>query len=102
VIQLEQTSEGILLPVQAHARARKNALVGNHASRLKVSVRQAPEKGKANVAIAKLLANSLGLRPSQIELRSGSTSTKKVFLVTGIDLTELRVRISTCLDDDAL
>lgn len=62
MINLVQTDEGIVLPVKAHAGARKNGITGEHAGALKVSVTQAPEKGKANKALAKVIASDLGLR----------------------------------------
>ncbi len=93
MIELEQSANGVLLPVQAQPKARKNGLAGIHDGRLKVAVTQAPEKGKANDALVKVLASSLGLCRSQIELFSGATSSKKMFLITGVELPELRQRI---------
>jgi len=60
---------------------------------LKVVVTQAPERGKANKAAVELLAKSLGLRKSQIELLSGETSRQKRFLIRGIGPQELAERI---------
>ena len=77
MIELEQTPTGVRLPVQAQPKARKNGLAGTHDGRLKVAVTQAPEQGKANNALVKVLAAALGLRRSQIELVSGATSSKK-------------------------
>jgi len=93
MIDLTDTPAGVLLPVQAQPKAKKNAVVGVHDGRLKVAVTQAPEKGKANDAILKLLGKSLGLKRSQLELVSGETSSKKVLRVTGIDADQLRDRI---------
>jgi hypothetical protein len=64
VIDLEETDEEIILPVQAQPKAKKNALVGTHDGQLKVAITQAPERGKANDAIIKLLAKTLGLKRS--------------------------------------
>lgn len=97
--ELEQTSEGVLLPVQAQPRARKNFLSGWHADRLKVCVTQAPEKGKANQALQKLLAKSLGLKRSQIHLKSGETSTQKTFCIQDITVEELLSRINAAVSE---
>ena len=56
---------------------------------LKVSVTQAPEKGKANKAVIELLAKKLGLKKSQIELIAGETSHQKRFLLREIKPDEL-------------
>ena len=93
MISLEDHAEGVVLPVRAHAAARRNAIDGEKAASLQVSVTQAPEKGKANKAIVALLSKSLGLRKSQIELVAGETSPQKRFLVRGITKTELARRI---------
>lgn len=93
-VQLEATDGGVLLPVRAHPKAKRNAITGVHDGRLKVSVTQAPEKGKANGAILQVLAKSLGLKRSQVELHSGGTSQQKVFLLTDISLAELQRKIN--------
>jgi hypothetical protein len=100
VIEIEQAGNDVVLPVRAQPRARKNGLVGVHDGRLKVAVSAAPEKGKANDAISKLLAAALGLKRSQVQLQSGKTSTEKKFLITAITTDELARRIAKCLAPD--
>ncbi len=99
MISLEPHTEGTILPVRAHAGARRNAIKGIHDGALQVMVTQAPEKGKANKAIIAVMAESLGLRKSQIELLVGETSPQKRFLVNAINPNELAERISQCLAD---
>ena len=94
MIDLEQRESGIVLPVRAQPGTKKNAITGEHAGQLKVSVTQAPEKGKANAAIIEVLAEGLGLKRSQISLVAGETASQKKFLVTGISLPELQGRIA--------
>lgn len=93
MIALEPHAEGVILPVKAHAGARRNAIEGVHDGSLRVSVTQAPEKGKANKAIAELLAKALKLRKSQLELVSGETSPQKKFLIRGVTAKELATKI---------
>jgi uncharacterized protein (TIGR00251 family) len=94
MIALEQRTNGVLLPVRAQPGAKRNAITGEHAGKLKVSVTQAPEKGKANQAIIDVLASELSLKRSQISLVSGETAGQKKFLITEIELTELARRIA--------
>jgi hypothetical protein len=94
MIDLEQTAGGVILPVHAQPGAKKNGIVGVHAGRLKVAVTQAPEKGKANQALVKVLADELGLKRSQIELVAGDTSGHKKFRISGIDVETLRTRLN--------
>lgn len=46
---------------------------------LRVHVTAAPEKGKANAAVTKLLAKSLGVAKSRLVLLRGVTSANKLF-----------------------
>lgn len=87
--------EGFVLPVKAQPGAKKNEVRGIQDGALKVCVTQAPEKGKANKAIRKQLADSLGLRASQIELISGDTSAQKKFLLRDIDYAAVQARLET-------
>lgn len=100
MIDLQVAAHGVILPVQAQPGARKNAIVGEHAGRLKVAVTQAPEKGKANKALIEVLAESLSLRRNQLELLTGETSSQKRFLVTGVSMAELQSRLVTVLSGE--
>ena len=60
---------------------------------LKVRVTAAPEKGKANKAVIKLLAKQLGLPASAIAIVSGSTSQQKLVEMDGITEETLREKI---------
>ena len=51
--------------------------------RLKAAVRAAPEKGKANAALCKLLGEGLGLPKSAFEVISGHTSRQKAVRFVG-------------------
>jgi uncharacterized protein len=97
MIDLQDHAEGIVVPIRAHAGARRNAIRGEHDGRLQVSVTQAPEKGKANKAIVAVLATALSLRKSQFELLTGDTSAQKRFLVRGVTKADLGGRIATAL-----
>lgn len=50
---------------------------------LKARVRAVPEDGKANVALGKLIAATLDLPASNVELVSGASARQKIFLVRG-------------------
>jgi uncharacterized protein len=94
MIELETHPAGVVLPVRAHAGAKRNGVTGEKEGMLKVSVTQAPEKGKANKAIQTVLADELNLRKSQIELIAGETTSQKKFLVRELNLKELRDRLA--------
>jgi uncharacterized protein len=95
-IQLEADERGTILPVRAHAGARRNSLGGEHDGMLRVDVTQTPEKGKANKAIIAILAKQLGLRKNQISLISGETSRIKRFLIEEISPEKLANKLEDC------
>jgi uncharacterized protein len=97
LIALKLHAEGIILPVRAQPGARRNAITGEHDCHLKVSVTAAPDKGKANQAIAEVLCAGLSLSRSQIELLTGATSRTKQFLVRDVPIEELARRITAVL-----
>jgi uncharacterized protein (TIGR00251 family) len=97
VIRLEDHAEGVVLPVRARPGARADAIRREWQGALEVRVTQAPEKGKANAAIAALLARELGLKRSQLVLLSGKTSPHKRFLVRGAARAELAAAIAAAL-----
>jgi uncharacterized protein (TIGR00251 family) len=79
---------GVSLQVKITPKAARNALIridtdaggGEH---LKASVTAVPEKGKANAALIKLLAQKLGLPKSSITLIAGETSRQKTLHIDG-------------------
>ena len=97
MINLTERDGGTVVPVRARPGARKNAVVGVHGGALRVAVAAAPERGKANAAIAEVLAEALGCKNAQVRLLSGETSREKMFLVVGIAPDDLRGRVETLL-----
>jgi uncharacterized protein YggU (UPF0235/DUF167 family) len=71
----------ILVRVKAKPGARVDRVAGLRGDGLLVEVRAAPERGRANEAIARVLAEALGLRTSAVVLKSGAASPVKVFVL---------------------
>tara|TARA_R110002111_G_scaffold72693_1_gene116335 strand:- start:207 stop:497 length:291 start_codon:yes stop_codon:yes gene_type:complete len=81
------------LEVHATPSARSNKVGGQHDGALRVSVTAVADKGKANTAIAKLLAKTLGISRSSIEMVSGQTNRRKVFqIMLSSDLTQDQIK----------
>jgi uncharacterized protein YggU (UPF0235/DUF167 family) len=98
MIELQTDPRGVILPVRAHAGARQTAVLGVRQGMLRVAVTEAPEKGKANKAIAAVLSKALGVPKSSLELVSGATSAQKRFLVLGGDADQLRATLERIAD----
>ena len=52
---------------------------------LKISIKAAPEDGKANIAIIKMLADKWRLKQNQLEIIKGGTSNLKLLAVKNIE-----------------
>jgi uncharacterized protein (TIGR00251 family) len=89
--------DGALLPLRVSAGAARDRIAGPRGDRLKVSVRAAPERGKANRAVLDLLARSLSVPRGDLRLTAGETSPDKTVLFEGIDPADLRVRLAAAL-----
>ena len=77
-LELTPLPQGTRLRLRVSAGAKKTAIVGAHGGALKLSVTAAAERGKANRAVVKLLADTLGLPASAITITSGKASPDKV------------------------
>ncbi|MBE9568083.1 MAG: DUF167 domain-containing protein, partial [Proteobacteria bacterium] len=73
----------------------KDGIAGWLEDTLKVKVKAPPEKGKANKAVIKVLEKVLQLPKGSIEIRSGSTSTRKTLEINCDD----KEKIYTLLPD---
>lgn len=93
-IELTETAKGVLFPVKALPGSRRNEIRGVHDGRLKISVTQIAEGGKANKAILKYLAQRLGVRRSQIRLIQGELTPVKVFAIDGVSILEVQKRLA--------
>ena len=68
--------------------------MGRHGEAWKIRVTAAPERGKANDATVRLLAETLCVGESDIRLVSGHGSRDKVVEVTGLGPSEAARRLS--------
>jgi len=69
---------GVRLRLRVAAGAARSRIAGVHGGALKVSVRAAPERGKANREVASLLAARFDLRARDVEIVAGETAPDKV------------------------
>lgn len=96
-LQLQEVPGGVRMRLRVVPGARRDAVLGTHGEALRVAVRAAPEKGKANDAVGRLLAETLGLGRGDVELVAGHGGRDKAVVVRGLDAAGLRARIATLL-----
>ena len=94
MIQVNHHADGCVIAVRAQPGARRDAVVGEHNGALKVAVSAPPDKGKANLAVAALLCDCLGLKKTQVELFAGPTSKDKKFLIRGTSADVVKSRLA--------
>jgi uncharacterized protein (TIGR00251 family) len=95
---LRATVEGVTLAVRAQPGAKKTAITGVYgegaAAQLKIAVHAPPLEGRANQALIAFLAETLGVAKNAVELKSGTLSRSKVFLLRGVSLEKAEAAIS--------
>lgn len=74
----KQAVPGAVFAAHVTPRARRNALTALEGV-IKAEVTAPPEDGKANAAVAALLAQALGVAKSRLTLIKGATSRDKAF-----------------------
>jgi uncharacterized protein (TIGR00251 family) len=87
------SAKGSLLRVRVTPGAPCDGLAGFVGEELRVRLSAPPVDGKANAALLKFLAKSLGLRASGLELRSGASSRSKVIRIEGLSKEEALSRL---------
>lgn len=73
----------ITLTLHIQPGAKKTEFAGLHGDALKIRLAAPPVDGKANDALVKFIAETLGLARSAVLMKSGQTSRRKVLEVTG-------------------
>ena len=94
-IGIDDSDGRVLLYVHAVPGSKREGVAGVHGGALKVMVRAAAEKGKANAALVKVIAGALRVAPSSVEVVSGHTSRRKRVRVEGVTAADLRARLRT-------
>jgi uncharacterized protein (TIGR00251 family) len=89
--------DAVVVRVHVQPGAGRSAVVGRHGDSLKVRVAAPPVDGRANAAAIALVAETLGVKESSVELVSGDRSRYKRLRVIGIDADEVESRLRQAL-----
>ena len=89
-LAIREAAGGAVLAVKAVPGSSRDKIVGVLGDGLKVATSAAPEKGKANAAIAVILAKALGLDRRSVELVSGPGHPRKEFRLGGLSAASAR------------
>jgi uncharacterized protein (TIGR00251 family) len=75
--------------------AARGELVGRHGESWKVRVAAPPEGGRANEAVVRLLAETLGMPRHAVTLVSGHRARDKIVELAGLDPTQIEERLTS-------
>lgn len=89
--------DAVVLRVHVQPGAGRSAIVGRHGDSLKVRVAAPPVDGRANAAAIALIAATLGVNESAVELVSGERSRIKRMRVVGIEADDVEARLRQAL-----
>lgn len=92
-LSIRDTPAGAVLAVKVVPGASRDRIAGVLGEALKVATSAPAEKGKANAAVARLLAEALGLDRRDVRLCAGRTNPRKEFLLSGLSAEEVRRRL---------
>lgn len=89
---MHETSARLTLRVSPGAA--RSAVVGRHGAGWKVRVAAAPEDGKANEAVVRLLADTLSVPRRDVRIVSGRASRDKTVALAGLGPEEIERRLA--------
>ena len=93
-------AETTRLRLRVSPGATRAAVVGRHGDAWKVRVAEAPERGRANEAVLRLLAEALALPRTALTLVSGHGAREKIVELTGIGPALIERRLSSAASGD--
>ena len=91
----------VVIAVHAHAGAGRSEVVGRHGDALKIRVAVPPERGRANEAIAQLLAETIGVPAASVSITSGEKARAKRFTVDDVELDAVLDALERSLEEAA-
>ena len=84
-----------ILDVKVVPGASRDRVAGRYGDGIKVQTSAPPEGGKANAAVAEILAQFLGVKRGQVELISAPANPRKQFRISGLTAAQLADKVAT-------
>ncbi len=93
-LDIRDVAGGAVITVKVVPGASRSGIVGALGERLKVATSAPPEGGKANAAVARIIAEALGLDSRSVVLVSSPSNPRKEFRVSGLSAQAIRSRLA--------
>jgi uncharacterized protein (TIGR00251 family) len=87
-------NDELILNVKVVPGASRDRVAGRYGEGIKVQTSAPPERGKANAAVTKILAQFLSVKVSQIELISAPANPRKQFRICGLSAAQLAEKLA--------
>ncbi len=94
------TASSTRLRLRVSPGAGRAAIVGRYGDGWKVRVTEAPERGRANDAVLRLLAQVLAVPRDALTLVSGHSGREKIVELTGVGPAQIERRLASASADD--
>ena len=85
--------DGAVLGVKVVPGASRDKIVAVLGDALKIATSAPPERGKANEAVARILAKALDIAARDVTLAGGPTRPQKEFRIAGLSTAALRGKL---------
>jgi len=83
-VKITEAAGSVMFDILVQPRASRAKIGPVHDGRLKVAVTSPPVDGEANAAVIELLAKTLGVARSAVEVVAGASSRRKTVRIAGI------------------
>jgi uncharacterized protein (TIGR00251 family) len=93
-VEILQTGKGVSLRLRVKPGGRQQRIIGAYGGALKLEVSAAPEKGRANTAVIRLLSEVFGIGRDRVEIVAGASSQDKIAVLTGCSVEEITARLA--------
>ena len=89
-LEIRSCAGGAIIAVKVVPGSSRDRIAGVLGDALKVATAAPPEKGKANAAVARILAEALGVDRRDVKLVAGPASPRKEFRIAGMTAERIR------------
>ena len=83
----------VRLAIKVVPKASRDGVAGWLGDILKVCVTAPPERGKANTAVERVVADALGVPRDRVRVIAGHASPRKVVEIDGVEDADVRARL---------
>lgn len=92
-LELVGADGGCRMKVRVKPGAKQDTLIGPYGPSLKMTVVAPPERGKANEAVARVIAGVLNYATSRVRVVAGFTTMDKVVFIDAASPSDVRQRL---------